>query len=156
MIQVEGFSILWSQIWPDLLKLLVAFLLALPIGWEREQATRLMGLRTFPIVAMASCAYVLVSISVIGDSGDARARIIQGLMSGIGFIGGGAILKEENTVRGTATAASVWMTGAVGAAVAFQRYEIAIITIALNFLILRFFTPLKEVLSDNTSPHEEG
>ncbi|MEZ4732749.1 MAG: MgtC/SapB family protein [Caldilineaceae bacterium] len=156
MIQVEGLSIPWQQIWPDLIKLLIAFLLALPIGWEREQATRLMGLRTFPIVAMASCAYVLVSISVIGDSGDARARIIQGLMSGIGFIGGGAILKEENTVRGTATAASVWMTGAVGAAVAFQRYEIAVITVVFNFLILQFFTPLKEVLSSNEPEQEEG
>jgi putative Mg2+ transporter-C (MgtC) family protein len=145
----------WQQIWPDLLKLVVAFVLALPIGWEREQSTRLMGLRTFPIVAVASCAYVLISISVIGDSSDARARIIQGLMSGIGFIGGGAILKEEKTVRGTATAASVWTTGAVGAAVAFARYEIAVITIVLNFLVLQFLTPLKDVLADDTPDQDK-
>lgn len=155
MIQLEEFLLNWQQIWPDLLKLLVAFLLALPVAWEREQSTRLMGLRTFPIVAVASCAYVLVGIAVIDDSGDARARIIQGLMSGIGFIGGGAILKEGTTVRGTATAATVWTTGAVGAAVAFGRYEIALITVIINFLVLQLLTPLKEKMLDTTSVDEE-
>lgn len=66
-----------------------------------------MGLRTFPLVAVASCGYVLVALSVSGESDEAQARIIQGLMSGIGFIGGGAILKEGANVRGTATAASI-------------------------------------------------
>jgi len=151
MMQVDGFSILWQQIWPDLLRLLIAFLLALPVAWEREKSTRLMGLRTFPIVAVASCAYVLVGIAVIDDSGDARARIIQGLMSGIGFIGGGAILKEGTTVRGTATAATVWTTGAVGAAVAFGRYEIALLTVIINFLVLRLLTPIKEEILSSAS-----
>lgn len=154
MIQLEAFLPNWQQIWPDLLKILVAFLLALPVAWERERSTRLMGLRTFPIVAVASCAYVLVGIAVTNDSDDARARIIQGLMSGIGFIGGGAILKEGTTVRGTATAATVWTTGAVGAAVAFGRYEIAIITAMINFLVLQLLTPLKEKMFDTTSLDE--
>jgi putative Mg2+ transporter-C (MgtC) family protein len=138
----------WMSLLTLLLKLLLAFVLALPIAWEREHSTRLMGLRTFPIVAVASCAYVLVGEAVIADSGDARARLIQGLMSGIGFIGGGAILKEGTTVRGTATAASVWTTGAVGAAVAFGRYEIAIVTIAINFFVLKWFTLLKDEVDD--------
>ncbi len=140
----ELMNIEWLPLLIMLIKLVVAFGLALPIAWEREHSTRLMGLRTFPIVAVASCGYVLVGEAMISDSGDARARLIQGLMSGIGFIGGGAILKEGTTVRGTATAASVWTTGAVGAAVAFGRYEIAIITVAINFFVLRWFSPLKE------------
>jgi putative Mg2+ transporter-C (MgtC) family protein len=143
----ELINVPWMSLLTLLLKLLLAFALALPIAWERERATRLMGLRTFPIVAVASCAYVLVGEAMISDSGDARARLIQGLMSGIGFIGGGAILKEGTTVRGTATAASVWTTGAVGAAVAFGRYEIAIATVAINFLVLRWFSPLKEEIN---------
>lgn len=153
---IDGVVLIWQQSWPDLLKLLVAFLLALPVAWEREQSTRLMGLRTFPIVAVASCAYVLIGLAVSGDSNDARVRTIQGLMSGIGFIGGGAILKEGTTVRGTATAATVWTTGAVGAAVAFGRYEIAVGTALINFLLLRWLTPLKDEIHTNAPPAGEG
>lgn len=65
-------------------------------------------------------------------------------MTGIGFIGGGAILKHGTSVRGTATAASVWNTGAIGAAVAFRRYEIAVVLSLINFLTLRLLTELKE------------
>jgi putative Mg2+ transporter-C (MgtC) family protein len=61
----------------------------------------------------------------------------------MGFIGGGAILKNKGSVKGTATAASLWMTGAIGIAVAFHRYEIAIVLALLNFLTLRIVTPLK-------------
>ena len=56
---------------------------------------------------------------------DAEARVLQGLITGIGFIGGGAILKSGGTVTGTATAASIWNMGLIGIAVAFDRYEIA-------------------------------
>jgi putative Mg2+ transporter-C (MgtC) family protein len=67
-------------------------------------------------------------------------------MSGIGFVGGGAILKDGTNVRGTATAASVWSTGAVGAAVAFARYEIAVLIMLLNFIVLRWLSPLKDLV----------
>jgi putative Mg2+ transporter-C (MgtC) family protein len=69
------------------------------------------------------------------------------LMTGIGFIGGGAILKEGTNVRGTATAASVWATGALGAAAAYGQYEIAIILAAINFLALWLLTPLGKRLN---------
>ncbi|WOD36941.1 MgtC/SapB family protein [Nodosilinea sp. E11] len=140
---MEVFQFNWGQLGGDLLKLGLVFLITLPIAWEREQSTRIMGLRTFPLVAVASCGYVLVAISVIGASADAQSRIIQGLMSGIGFIGGGAILKEGANVRGTATAASVWTTGAIGAAIAYSRYEIAVLLSAVTFLTLRVLTPLE-------------
>jgi len=120
----------------------VAYALALPIGWEREKGDRSAGLRTFPLVAVASCGYVLVAETVLGG-GEGHDRVIQGLMTGIGFIGGGAILKQGGTVRGTATAASVWNTGAVGAAVAYGRYEIAVLLSVINFLTLRLLTPFK-------------
>lgn len=102
--------------------MIVAFLLALPIALEREKSTRIMGLRTFPLVAVANCGYVLMAIGFIGPGGeDSKARVLQGLMGGIGFIGGGAILKQGVNVRGTATAASVWSTGALAAAVAYAQ-----------------------------------
>ena len=106
---------------------MITVILTLPIGWERFRSTRTMGLRTYILVAVASCGYVLVAIAVLGADSDAQARIIQGLMGGIGFIGGGAILKEGANVRGTATAASIWTTGAMGAAIGYSLYEIALL-----------------------------
>lgn len=138
-------------------KILLAFVLALPIGWNRERSTRIMGLRTFPLVAMGSTAYVLVALTLFQESSEAQARIIQGLITGIGFVGGGAILKNpEGSVQGTATAVSVWTTGALGAAVAYGRYEIAIIISVVNFLTLRYMTMVKANLNrtdDSTNYH---
>lgn len=131
----------WQAFLTYLVRLAGAFVLVLPVAWEREQATRIMGLRTFPLVAAASCAYVLIAVAVIGPGEDAQSRVIQGLMTGIGFIGGGAILKEGATVRGTATAASVWMVGALGAAVGYGRWEIAVLLSIMTFLTLRLLTP---------------
>ena len=132
----------WEQLLEPLLKLAGSLLLTFPIAWERERATRIMGLRTFSLVAVASCGYVLIAVRVVGLDADPQARIIQGLMTGIGFIGGGAILKEGANVRGTATAASIWMTGALGAAVGYAEIEIAVVLSALNYLVLRVLTPL--------------
>lgn len=136
-------SLDFSTISFDLLRLALAFALALPIAWEREHSTRIMGLRTFPLVAMGSCAYILIGVEVVGDSADAKARLIQGLVSGLGFIGGGAILKDDRSVHGTATAASVWNTGAIGTAIGFYHYDTAVILALLNLAILWFLTRVK-------------
>ena len=127
-----------------LMRLVIAWLLAIPVGWERERATNIMGLRTFPLVAVASCAFVLLGLAVVGPDPDAQSRIIQGLMTGMGFIGGGAILKGGDGVRGSATAASVWLVGALGAAVGYNRWEIAILLSLVTFLTLRLLTPVVE------------
>ena len=131
----------------NLSALLAAFVLALPVGWDREQRKSSPGLRTFPLVAMSSCAYVLVANSVLGDGADAHSRILQGLATGIGFIGGGAILKSDDRVRGTATAASIWVMGAMGAALAYRRLEIALLMTFVTFATLRWLEPFK---SDST------
>lgn len=130
-----------------LLTIGIAALLALPVGWDRERASRTMGLRTFPLVAVASCGYVLIARSVLGSESDAaHARIIQGLMTGIGFLGGGAILKHDDRVKGTATAASIWSTAAIGAAVAYGRPDVALILSAVNFVALRLLQPVKKLV----------
>lgn len=118
------------------LRLLAALLLALPIGWERELAARSAGLRTFPLAALAACGYVLLALEVVGDTPEAQARVLQGLMTGIGFIGGGAILKSKEHVHGTATAAGIWVTGAIGAAAAYGRLGLAVLLSALTMLVL--------------------
>jgi len=136
------FDITWSEIVFNLTHLLTAGVLSLPVAWDREVESRGVGLRTFPLVAVAACGYTLVGISVL-DSTDAEARVLQGIITGIGFIGGGAILKSKGNVMGTATAASIWNTGLIGIAVAFGRYEIAMVMSLINFVTLRYVRQFK-------------
>lgn len=131
----------WSVVLSHLVELTLAYIFAIPIAWDRETHARTAGLRTFPLVAVAACGYMLIGYQVL-DSTDAEARVIQGLMTGMGFIGGGAILKHRGRVQGTATAASLWATGAIGLAVASQRIEIALVISAMTFFTLRFLKPL--------------
>jgi putative Mg2+ transporter-C (MgtC) family protein len=111
---------------------------------ERERVQHSVGQRTFPLVAMASCGYVLLADSLAGGSAADRSRIIQGITTGIGFIGGGAILRGRGGVHGTATAASIWNTGVIGAAVAQSRFEIAIILSLVNLITLHLLVPSSE------------
>lgn len=132
----------WQTVLTSLSQLGVAYLLALPVAWDREHEARSAGIRTFPLVSVAACGYMLVGIQVL-DSTDAESRVLYGIITGMGFLGGGAILKSDGSVTGTATAASLWMTGAIGIAVAFHRYEIASVLALINFLTLRYVKQLK-------------
>lgn len=132
----------WDIILAHLSQMGLAYLLALPVAWNRERQERTAGLRTFPLVAVASCGYMLVGTQVLSST-DAESRVMYGIIAGMGFIGGGAILKDKGRVTGTATAASLWNTGAIGIAVAFHRYEIALLLSLLNFLTLHLGPRLK-------------
>lgn len=145
---MSSLDIDWMEIWFNLSHLCIAYVLALPVAFNREAESRSAGLRTFPLVAMAACGYTLVGFSIL-DSTDAEARVLQGIITGIGFIGGGAILKSGGSVSGTATAASIWTTGLIGIAVASDRYEIAILLSAMMFLTFFFVTPLKSKVSES-------
>ena len=138
----------WPTVWSNLTLLGIAYVLALPIALNREKNERSAGLRTFPLVAMATCGFMLVGMDVLTNA-DAQARVMGGIITGMGFIGGGAILKSGKVVTGTATAVSLWTTGAIGIAVARQRYEIALLLSLLTFATLQFFGGLKEQISDN-------
>jgi putative Mg2+ transporter-C (MgtC) family protein len=144
----------WNATLFDLAKLLTAYVLALPVGWYREKEAHSVGVRTFPLGAMASCGYVLLGMPPGAHSLDVQSRIIQGVVTGIGFIGGGAILKSTSNVHGTATAASIWNTGVLGAAVAQERFGVAIMLAALNLVALRVLLPLKQKLDGK--PEDAG
>jgi putative Mg2+ transporter-C (MgtC) family protein len=132
----------WQIALTSLYQIGIAYLLALPVAWDREHEARSAGIRTFPLVSVAACGYMLVGIQVL-DTTDAESRVLYGIITGMGFLGGGAILKSKGSVTGTATAASLWMTGAIGIAVAFHRYEIAFVMALMNFLTLRYVKQLK-------------
>ena len=153
----EAFTFDLKQTIVDFLRIAIAFIFAVPIGWERLQSERSLGLRTFPIVAIGACGFVLITKQISGSTAESEARIIAGLLSGIGFIGGGAILKEGGSVKGLATAASIWVTGAVGAAVALGREEIALVMSLITFCTLRLLTPIvRNVNSESSGGTEES
>ena len=130
---------------PHLVALAIAYLLALPIGWNREQEERSAGLRTFPLVAVACCGLIQAAEGIAADNPEALARIIEGLITGMGFIGGGAILRKDDSVRGTATAASLWVTGAIGIAVGLGSYDVALMLTAATAITLWVLPPLKRL-----------
>lgn len=133
-----------AQIVQHVLALSAAYALAFPIGWDREQEARSAGLRTFPLVALASCGFIEATEGLFKASEHAMAYVVEGLMTGMGFIGGGAILKHGASVYGTATAASLWATGAIGAAVGLGSYEVAVTIALFTFLSLKLLPLIKE------------
>jgi len=138
---------------PHLVALIVAYLLAIPIGWNREREERSAGLRTFPLVAVATCGFVQAAESLAAGEPEAMARIIEGLITGMGFIGGGAILRQSESVKGTATAASLWVTGAIGTSVGLGSYDVAVMLAIVTIATLWLMEPLKR--AGNLTAHEQ-
>jgi putative Mg2+ transporter-C (MgtC) family protein len=132
---------LWGDSLDHLVHLVVAFILALPIGWNRARVERSAGLRTFPLVAMASCGLAQTAISVFGPGAPSHANVLQGIVMGVGFIGAGAIIRQGDITTGNATAASIWAVGVMGAAVGYGFYDIGIILAAANFAVLMMQAP---------------
>lgn len=140
VIQITPMSTLQAE------RLVISFLLALPIGWTQEVEERTAGIRTFPLVSVGSCGLMLISTAIGNGSADVNSRVLQGLVTGIGFVGGGAILKSDKTVRGTATAASIWNMAVVGTATGMGYYGIAALLVLFNFISLRLLLPFKKEL----------
>lgn len=133
----------WEQLPEVLLSLAVAFVLGLPIGWHREEQVRGPGLRTYPLLSMGACGYLEIGQYAFADHTDAEARVFQALVSGIGFIGAGAIVKGEHDVKGLATAVSLWVTVSVGIAASYELFALAAVLSATTLVGLRLLKPLK-------------
>lgn len=123
----------------SIVPVVVAYLLALPLAFERnERGETDVGLRTVPLVSVGACGYMLVT-RFLFDAGvydeDGLSRTLRAVMTGIGFIGGGAIVKRSHDVYGLATGASVWSAGAIGASVAYGQYITAVV-LALSYVVV--------------------
>jgi putative Mg2+ transporter-C (MgtC) family protein len=118
-------------------RLLVAMLLGAIVGIQREQTGKPAGLRTHMLVSLGAALFVLAPLES-GMNSDDLSRVIQGLATGIGFIGGGAILKlsAEREIQGLTTAAGIWMTAAIGVAVGLGRIVTALLSMLLTWFIL--------------------
>ncbi len=116
------------------LRALMAALLGALIGWEREQHGREAGVRTYAAVSLGACVFGLVSAHVIGASDP--TRIAAGVVTGVGFLGAGVILREQGRVAGLTTAATIWATASVGLAIAYGMYLLGVLTTLIIFVLL--------------------
>ena len=120
-----------------IIRLAAATLLGGLVGIQRESTRKPAGLRTHVLVSLATTAFVITCANT-GMSLDGISRVIQGIVTGIGFIGAGTILKlsQEHEIKGLTTAASVWMSAAIGVTVGLGSLGIALIITALALIIL--------------------
>jgi putative Mg2+ transporter-C (MgtC) family protein len=126
------------------------------IGYERERVGKAAGLRTHMLVSLGTALFVISAIE-FGMGEDAVSRVIQGLVTGIGFLGAGVIMKiqEEREIRGLTTAAGVWMTAAASVAIGLGQIGVGVIAGVLTWVVLAALRKL-EVRTRPTVPHDSA
>ncbi|MBK9312641.1 MAG: MgtC/SapB family protein [Acidobacteria bacterium] len=120
-----------------LLRLVVAVVLGALVGYERERKGKPAGVRTHGMVCLGAALFTVVSLYGFGASSD-QSRVAAMIVSGIGFLGAGAVLHQRESVHGLTTAASLWVTAAIGLAVGVGMIGMSFMTTILVFLLLRF------------------
>lgn len=144
----------WSVVTEELLPLLTAALLGGLIGLEREMRGQWAGLRTHILVAIGAALFTLTGVAVARMETAQLARVIQGVATGIGFIGAGTILKLTDAleIRGLTTASSIWLAAAVGTAAGIRMYSLAVIGTLLTVAVLHLLTRVDKRIQR----HEDG
>ena len=126
-------------------RLVVALLLGAVIGWERELQRMPAGFRTHALVSLGSAIFTVISAYAFTGPASDPTRVAAQIVSGIGFLGGGAILHYGGTVRGLTTAASLWAVAAVGMAAGAGLFVIATVSAVLVIVALEVFQRLERV-----------
>jgi putative Mg2+ transporter-C (MgtC) family protein len=121
-----------------LIRMIASALLGAAIGFEREHAGKKAGLRTHMLVSTGTTVFVLAGLNS-GMPHDAISRVIQGIITGIGFVGAGSILKreEDKKIEGVTTSAAIWMAAAIGVSAGLGGLGLSIIATALTLIVLR-------------------
>jgi putative Mg2+ transporter-C (MgtC) family protein len=140
-----------------LIRLIAATVLGAVVGIQRERAGKPAGLRTHMLVTLGTAVFVL-ACSGVGMSSDALSRVIQGIITGIGFIGAGSILKlsEEREIQGLTTAAGIWMTAAVGVAVGLGSLGVALLSTLFTLIILSFASRVEHQIDERRAAKVEA
>jgi putative Mg2+ transporter-C (MgtC) family protein len=135
----------------DLVPMLVSMLLGTFVGLERQVGRKPAGLRTHTLVCMGSTLFVLLtehSITAFGGGHNVDpTRIIHGVVTGVGFLGAGSIIRQEGFVHGLTTAASVWIVAAIGVAVGCRAYPLAVIGAVLALVVLEGYRWIEHLLT---------
>jgi putative Mg2+ transporter-C (MgtC) family protein len=127
-------------------RLLLAAACGALIGLEREWRQKAAGLRTNMLIAMGAALFTVMSIEMAGGPGADPTRIASQIVTGVGFLGAGAILRTGAHVRGLTTAATIWMNAAVGVAAGGGEYRLAAVATAATFIVLLALVPLERAI----------
>ena len=127
-------------------RLLLSALLGGLLGLEREWRQKSAGLRTNILIAMGSTLFTMMSIDVSAGSGGDSTRIASGIVTGIGFLGAGAIMRTGAGVKGLTTAAMIWVNAAVGVAVGGGEYRLAVIATGVALAVLIALDPVEKLI----------
>lgn len=122
----------------------IAFVIGAVIGLEREFRTKPAGFRTMILICVGSCLYTILSKEASSGSTD---RIASNIVTGIGFIGAGVIFKEGITVNGLTTAALIWITAALGMAIGYHNYPLAIVVAGMVVIALFVLEPVQRFIN---------
>ena len=139
---------LQSLSWDAAIKVSLAALLGAIVGLERVAGGHAAGLRTNMMIAISSCLFTILSIEGFPMQGSSQdtARVAAQIVTGVGFLGAGALLQTKKQIRGLTTAATIWLVAAIGMAVGTGAYFIAIFTTALSTVLLALLAPVSERL----------
>jgi putative Mg2+ transporter-C (MgtC) family protein len=124
-------------------QVLFAFVIGAIIGLEREFRSKPAGFRTMILICVGSCLYTILSKEAAIGSTD---RIASNIVTGIGFIGAGVIFKEGISVNGLTTAALIWITAALGMAIGYHHYTIAVVVSAIVVVVLFILEPVQRLI----------
>lgn len=124
-------------------RLLLAAALGASLGFERELRQKSAGLRTNILIAVGSALFTLMSINMASAPGSDGTRIAAQIVTGIGFLGAGAIMRTGSGVQGLTTAATVWVNAAVGVAVGGGEYHLALLATAVTLTALFVLAPIE-------------
>ena len=144
----------WAQIahgfdLTNMLQVVIAAVLGGIIGLEREARGREAGFRTNILIAMGACLFTILSIDgfPLRDSANQdSARVAAQIVSGVGFLGAGALFQTRNHIKGLTTAATIWLVAAIGMTVGVQAYGLAAFTSILTFIVLRLLRPISKTV----------
>lgn len=133
-----------------LFRLLAAFVMGGAVGWNRERLGKPAGLRTHIMVALGACAFLIMGLELLAGYGDELdpTRVLQGVVGGIGFLGAGSIIQSRGNATGVTTAATLWVTGAIGAGCGFGQYVLALLLVSFCLLALIALGRLEFSLSE--------
>lgn len=127
-------------------RLCLAALLGAILGFEREWRQKNAGLKTNILIAMGSALFTLMSIDLSASAGGDATRVAAQIVTGIGFLGAGAIMRTGAGIRGLTTAAMIWVNAAIGVAVGGGEYRLAIIATTVTIVVLLVMTPLEKFM----------
>lgn len=125
----------------DLTKLLVALLIGAIIGAEREYRTKSAGFRTVILITVGSTLFTIISNVMSND-----ARVASNIVTGIGFLGAGAIFKEGANIKGLTTATTIWISAAIGMAIGVGQYDFAFVAVGIVMVVLLGFSWLPHMI----------